>query len=144
MGSGRVLFRTRPHAIVLLAYVVLALAFQLALRSVSPYMPRALVAFGSVLALGVLAVDYFFTIYEASTETIIKRQGVPWVREEVIPLTEIQDFNFRTGILGRTLGFGTLEIESAGTEGKIVLDFLPTWAYRRLRPLRRSRRRRRP
>ncbi len=144
MGSGRVLFRTRPHAIVLLAYVALVLAFQLALRSVSPYMPRALVAFGSVLVLGILAVDYFFTIYEATTDAVTKRQGFPWFREEIVPLSEIQDLKFRAGVLGRLLGFGMLEIESAGTEGKIVLDFLPTWAYRRLRPLRRSRRRRRP
>jgi hypothetical protein len=36
----------------------------------------------------------------------------------------VQDVTCRFGILGRVFGFGDLEIESAGTYGKIVFSFI--------------------
>jgi uncharacterized membrane protein YdbT with pleckstrin-like domain len=40
-------------------------------------------------------------------------------------LDKVQDITCSFGVLGRIFGFGNLEIQSAGTEGKIVFDFLP-------------------
>jgi uncharacterized membrane protein YdbT with pleckstrin-like domain len=41
-----------------------------------------------------------------------------------IPLDRIQDITCKFGILGKIFGFGNLEIESAGTYGKIVFNFI--------------------
>lgn len=40
-------------------------------------------------------------------------------------LEKVQDVTCKFGILGRIFGFGDIEIESAGTYGKIVFGFLP-------------------
>ncbi len=138
MRDGALLFRTRPHPIVLVGYLLLVLIFSIALRLISPPVSPILGVLLPAFVLGVLLLDYFGTMYEATTAAVRTRQGVVWQREESIPLAEIQDLKFSTGILGLLLGYGKLEIESAGTEGKLVLDALPTAAYRVLRPLRRS------
>ncbi len=142
MSSEQVLFRTRPHPILLAGCVVLVLLFFNALQLIRPLVPAWLPYVSAGIALVVFLLDYFSTFYEATTEAVMKRQGFPWLREEILPLHQIQDLKLRAGILGRVLGFGTLDIESAGTEGKAVLEVLPTWAYRLLRPLRRNRQRR--
>jgi uncharacterized membrane protein YdbT with pleckstrin-like domain len=41
-------------------------------------------------------------------------------------LDKVQDVTCRFGILGRIFGLGDIEIESAGTYGKIVFQFLPS------------------
>jgi hypothetical protein len=41
-------------------------------------------------------------------------------------LDKVQDITCRFGILGKILGFGDIEIESAGTCGRIVFGFLPS------------------
>ncbi len=41
-------------------------------------------------------------------------------------LDKVQDVTCKFGILGRIFGFGDIEIESAGTYGKIVFGFLPS------------------
>lgn len=41
-------------------------------------------------------------------------------------LDRVQDVMVRYGILGRIFGFGDIEVESAGTEGKIVFSSLPS------------------
>lgn len=140
MPDERLLFRTRAHPIVLVGWVLLVLILLVGLLVVDSAIPRLLICGVVALVLAIFLLDYFGTVYEATTEAVSKRQGVVWRREERIPLGKIQDLKFSTGILGLILGFGRLEIESAGTEGKTVFDALPTWAYRILRPLRRNRR----
>jgi uncharacterized membrane protein YdbT with pleckstrin-like domain len=41
-------------------------------------------------------------------------------------LDKVQDVTCKFGILGRIFGFGDIEIESAGTYGKIIFRFLPS------------------
>ncbi len=43
-----------------------------------------------------------------------------------IGLAQIQDIKVSFGIIGRMFGFGTLEIESAGTFGKIIFRGIPS------------------
>jgi uncharacterized membrane protein YdbT with pleckstrin-like domain len=43
-----------------------------------------------------------------------------------IGLDQIQDIKVSFGMIGRVVGFGTLEIESAGTFGKIVFRGIPS------------------
>ena len=41
-------------------------------------------------------------------------------------LDKVQDVTCKFGILGGIFGFGDIEIESAGTYGKIIFGFLPS------------------
>jgi len=43
-----------------------------------------------------------------------------------IGLDKIQDIACSYGIIGRIFGFGDLIIESAGTEGKLVFEGMPS------------------
>lgn len=138
MPDEELLFRTRPHIIVLIGRALLSVALLLALTAI-PGLPLSFPLLGTTVAVVILLLDYFGTVYEATTQAISKEQGILWRREERVPISEVQDLKFSTGFVGLVLGFGDLEIESAGTEGKIAFHALPTWAYRTLRPLRRSR-----
>jgi uncharacterized membrane protein YdbT with pleckstrin-like domain len=57
---------------------------------------------------------------------LVKERGIIGKRIMSIWLDKVQDVNCRFGILGRIFGFGDIEIESAGTYGKIVFGFLPS------------------
>lgn len=56
---------------------------------------------------------------------LIEERGIIGKRIVIIPLDRVQDVTCRFGILGRVFGFGDLEIESAGTYGKTVFNFIP-------------------
>ena len=135
------LFRTRPHIFVLIGRVLLSVALLLGMTAI-PGLPLSFPVVGTGVAVAVFLLDYFGTVYEATSQAVTKEQGILWRREERIPIRQIQDLKFSTGFIGLVFGFGNLEIESAGTEGKTVFHALPTWAYRTLRPLRRNRSRR--
>jgi uncharacterized membrane protein YdbT with pleckstrin-like domain len=61
----------------------------------------------------------------------VEERGVIGKRIMSIWLGRVQDVTCKFGVLGRIYGFGDIEIESAGTYGKIVFSCLP--APQRLR-----------
>jgi len=56
---------------------------------------------------------------------LVEERGIIGKRIMSIWLDKVQDVTCRFGILGRILGFGDIEIESAGTYGK-VFSFSPS------------------
>jgi len=80
----------------------------------------ALAFAGVVIFLGWLCTNYYLTNLR-----LIDERGIIGKRIMSIPLKRIQDVKCQFGIWGRIFGFGDLEIESAGTYGKIVFDFVP-------------------
>ncbi|GAH78227.1 unnamed protein product [marine sediment metagenome] len=56
----------------------------------------------------------------------MEKRGVIGKRIVTISLDKIQDVKCKFGIIGRIFGFGDLEIESAGTLGKIIFHFIPS------------------
>jgi uncharacterized membrane protein YdbT with pleckstrin-like domain len=81
------------------------------------------------LALGVMVVAIFLvrwlrwhaTSFSLTNHRIISRSGVLSRYTESIALDRIQDSSVRQHLVGRILGFGDLEIESAGRDGAEVL-----------------------
>lgn len=47
-------------------------------------------------------------------------------RVTTIWLDRVQDVTWKYGILGKVFGFGDIEVESAGTYGRIVFGGLPS------------------
>jgi uncharacterized membrane protein YdbT with pleckstrin-like domain len=86
------------------------------------------------LALGVMVVAILLvrwlrwhsTSFTLTNHRIISRSGVLSRYTESIALDRIQDSSVRQRLIGRVLGFGDLEIESAGRDGAEVLRHIAT------------------
>jgi uncharacterized membrane protein YdbT with pleckstrin-like domain len=99
----------------------------------SIYSPWLLVFFEMAIVF-VMIVVYFQWLcirYYLTNMRLIEERGIIGKRMINIWLQNVQDVTCRFGILGRIFVFGDLEIESAGTYGKIIFSFLP--APKRLR-----------
>ena len=79
----------------------------------------------------VIFLDWSCTKYYLTNLRLVEERGIIGKRIVSIWLNKVQDITCKFGILGRILGFGDIEIQSAGTYGKIVFGFLP--APRKLR-----------
>lgn len=137
LPDEKVIFRTHPHWLVLAGPEVCVgiLAFLLIkylpiiLQSIDPglvlkiwlILGGALVFAGIVIFLGWLCTNYYLTNLR-----LIDRRGIIGKRIMSIWLKNIQDVKCQFGIWGRIFGFGNLEIESAGTYGRIFFDLIPS------------------
>ena len=74
----------------------------------------------------VLFLDWFCTKYYLTNLRLIEERGIIGKRFVSIWLDKVQDVTCKFGVLGEIFGFGDLEIESAGTYGKIVFSFVPS------------------
>jgi len=123
-----IIFRVHPHwlyvAIPEFALAILGLIF----LSLAYWLPLWLLAlFIGALAFAILVffLDWLCINYYLTSLRLIEERGIIGKRIVIIPLDRVQDVTCRFGILGRVFGFGDLEIESAGTYGKIVFNFIP-------------------
>ena len=142
LPKERIIFRTNPHWLcVVFLEICLALSGIVILQYLSYpvpeqfliYSPWLLVFFEMALVF-VMIVIYFHWLcsrYYLTNMRLIEKRGIIGKRIMNIWLQNVQDVTCQFGILGRIFDFGVLEIESAGTHGKIVFSFLP--APRKLR-----------
>jgi uncharacterized membrane protein YdbT with pleckstrin-like domain len=90
---------------------------------------RLVVAVVAVLALmlwlAVPVLRWRTTTYELTTRRLRVREGIVTRHGRDIPLVRINDVSFEKGLLDRLLGAGRLVVESAGQDGKILLDDIP-------------------
>jgi uncharacterized membrane protein YdbT with pleckstrin-like domain len=130
------IFETNPHWL-----FVVAPEFALAIlgRLIVSYLPVLLpgripaarwlpVLFGASwsLVMTVVFLDWICTKYYLTNMRLIEERGIIGKRIMSIRLDKVQDVTCKFGILGRIFGFGDIEIESAGTYGKILFGSLPS------------------
>jgi len=136
LPDEKVIFRTHPHWLILVGpeicvgiLVILLIRYlPILLQGINPdlvwkiwlILGGALVFTGVVIFLGWIFINYYLTNLR-----LIDRRGIIGKRIVSIWLDKVQDVTCKFGIWGRIFGFGDLEIESAGTYGKIVFDFVP-------------------
>lgn len=137
LPEEKVIFRTHPHWLILvgpeicvgilavllikyLPFLLETLEPNLALK-ISLILGGALAFAGIVIFLGWICVNYYLTNFR-----LIDQRGIIGKRIMSIPLKRIQNVKCQFGIWGRIFGFGDLEIESAGTYGKITFHFIPS------------------
>jgi uncharacterized membrane protein YdbT with pleckstrin-like domain len=101
------------------------------------YLKESLVArdVKTVATLGALAVLGLWAIvtwlrWNATSVTITDQRvmldrGVLSRSSKVVPIDRVQDVSTRQSILGRILGYGTVEIDAAGSQGAELLDHVP-------------------
>jgi len=74
----------------------------------------------------VIFLDWICIKYYLTSLRLIEERGIIGKRIMSIWLDKVQDVTCKFGILGRIFGYGDIEIQSAGTYGKIVFSFLPS------------------
>jgi len=136
LPNEKVIFRTHPHWLIFMGpeicvgiLVVLLIKYlPIILENIDPalvwkiylILVGALAFAGVVIFLGWLCTNYYLTNLR-----LIDERGIIGKRIVSIWLDRIQDVTCKFGIWGRIFGFGDIEIESAGTYGKIIFDFVP-------------------
>ncbi len=136
LPKERVIFKTNPHWLFVVApEVALAVLGTLMVRYLPFPLPGQIpdlrwlpVLFGAAFSLVMTAafLDWICTKYYLTNMRLIEERGIIGKRIMSIWLDKVQDVTCRFGILGRIFGFGDIEIESAGTYGKIVFGSLPS------------------
>ena len=136
MNEEKIIFKTNPHRLLLVFPEVLGVLLGVfSLRYLPPFFlkmgyfsPWILVIFEGVLVflMIVIFLEWICTKYYLTNLKLVEKRGVIGKRIVNIPLDKIQDVKCEFGIIGRIFGFGDLEIESAGTLGKIIFHFIPS------------------
>jgi len=111
----KIIFRVHP---LVFGFVFLKLADN------SPYWILALFYGALLFAMIIVFLDWLCINYYLTNLRLIEERGIIGKRIMSIPLDKVQDITCKFGILGKMFSFGDLEIESAGTYGKIVFNFI--------------------
>jgi hypothetical protein len=69
--------------------------------------------------------NWLFSTYTLTNRRLITRHGILTRTGRDIPLMRINDVSYEHGLIDRLLGCGTLQIESAGERGQVVLPDVP-------------------
>ena len=59
-------------------------------------------------------------------QRVILDRGVLSRSSKIVPIDRVQDVSTRQPVLGRILGYGTVEIDAAGSQGAELLDHVPS------------------
>lgn len=126
---------TPPHILFLIVPILaisvvwLIYAFLICPLLISPLFDGSCVLVSGLSLLLLAVVVYLEWVNNRLVVTNLKvtrQRGIIGKTIVEIELNQIQDIKISFGILGRIFGFGTIEIESAGTFGKVVFQGIPS------------------
>ena len=136
LPEERIIFKTNPHWLFVVAPEVALAVLGILIFKYLPFLVTEqipgsgwlLVLFGGAwsFVMTVIFLDWICTKYYLTNLRLVEERGIIGKRIMSIWLDKVQDVTCKFGILGRIFGFGDIEIESAGTYGKIVFGFLPS------------------
>ena len=133
LPNEKVIFRVHRHWLYLLFPLICLIVFSFLLkRYFEVFIPEGFTYLESLLlvvmgfVMFVLFLDWFCTRYYLTNMRLIEERGIIGKRFVSVWLDKVQDVTCKFGVLGEIFGFGDLEIESAGTYGKIVFSFVPS------------------
>jgi len=135
LPGEKIIFKTNPHWLYVVAPEVALVIFgAFIIKYLYPFLdefnlkewflPLLVAAWTFVII--VVFLDWICISYYLSNLRLIEERGIIGKRIMSIWLDKVQDVICKFNILGRIFGFGDLEIESAGTYGKIIFGFLPS------------------
>jgi uncharacterized membrane protein YdbT with pleckstrin-like domain len=131
----KIIFKTNPHWLLILAPIVFFLILWLHyLLFICPVVVEAmlgdmcvtLASFAFPFVMLVFYLDWKFSRLYLTNFRLVKERGILGKRFMSIFLEQVQDITCSYGIVGRIFRFGDLEIESAGTFGKMVFKGIPS------------------
>lgn len=71
-------------------------------------------------------IDWLTTTYTFTNRRFIKRSGLIAKEGRTIPLNRISGVDFEIGVIDRIFGCGTLIVSDASTNGRVLLDDIPS------------------
>lgn len=126
-----------PHWKVLVrpvAVAVVVLAALLVLEVIIPQSSAADIERLAILALAIVFLMWWLmvpvlrwrtTTYELTTRRVRIRSGIIVRNGKDFPLSRIVNISYRTSLLDRVFGSGTVILETAGEHGDLTLDEIP-------------------
>jgi uncharacterized membrane protein YdbT with pleckstrin-like domain len=127
-NGEKIIFKVHPHwfYVVFPEIALVIFGFFLSILTYALFPKWIVILFSIAILLVMLLVflDWLCINYYLTNMRRIEERGLIGKRIIFIPLNKVQDVTCKFGILGKILGFGDLEIESAGTYGKIVFSFI--------------------
>jgi uncharacterized membrane protein YdbT with pleckstrin-like domain len=124
----KIIFKVHPHwlyvAIPEFTLAILGIFFFLFAYTLLPKWILILFVIAILFATLMIFLDWLCINYYLTNLRLIEERGIIGKRMMFVPLNKIQDITCKFGIVGRIFCFGDLEIESAGTYGKIVFSFI--------------------
>lgn len=78
-----------------------------------------------IILMLVIFLEWLYTKYYLTNLRLVEKRGVIGKTIVSISLDKVQDVKCKFGIIGRIFNFGDLEVESSGTLGKIIFNFVP-------------------
>jgi uncharacterized membrane protein YdbT with pleckstrin-like domain len=133
LPKEKVIFRVHPHWLyVLVPELIIIISGILFLRYGYSFLIEfadwILFIFGGIFAFAMIIIflEWICINYYLTNLRLIEERGIIGKRIVSIWLDKVQDITCKYGIAGRIFNFGDIEIQSAGTLGKIVFNFLPS------------------
>jgi len=124
----KIIFKVHPHwlyvAVPKFTLAIFGIFFFLFAYALLPRWILTLFVIAILITMLIIFLDWLCTNYYLTNLRLIEERGIIGKRIMFIPLSKVQDVACKFGILGKIFGFGDLEIESAGTYGKIVFSFI--------------------
>jgi uncharacterized membrane protein YdbT with pleckstrin-like domain len=137
-GDERSVLLVHPHWKTILRPLFLLVVTVAAAVTLLVVIPSGSAAGWGRLAVGVVALVILLawvlvpilrwraTTYELTTRRFRMREGIVARKGRDIPLTRINDVSFEKGPIDRLLGSGRLIVESAGENGQLRLNEIPS------------------
>ena len=136
LPNEKVIFRVHPHWLVLAVpevclWILTGLFIKylpIVLEAMEPRFTAQIcvILAGAFIFVGVVIfLSWLCTSYYLTNLRLIDKRGIIGKRIVSISLDNVQDVTCTFGIWGRIFSYGDIEIESAGTYGKIVFEFVP-------------------
>jgi len=127
-AKEKMIFKVHPHwlyvAVPEFTLTILGMFFFPFAYASLPQWILTLFVIAILFAMLIIFLDWLCTNYYLTNLRLIEERGIIGKRIMIVPLDKVQDITCEFGIFGRMFGFGDLEIESAGTYGKIVFSFI--------------------
>ena len=131
----KIIFKTNPHwMLIVLPTVFFVVLWFLYLFLICPFLVNSILngicfvlsTFAFPFVILIFYLDWRFNTLYLTNFRLVKGRGIIGKRFMSIFLEQVEDITCSYGILGRIFHFGDLEIESAGTYGKMVFKGIPS------------------
>jgi uncharacterized membrane protein YdbT with pleckstrin-like domain len=134
LPTERRILRVRGHWALLVKDILESALAMALLMAVDAYLPSSQVidtltwyaGLVVVLRLTILVLDWWIERIVITDKRVMMSTGIITHRVAMMPLRKVTDLTFQQTVIGRTLGYGTMVVESAGQiQGLNRIEYMP-------------------
>jgi uncharacterized membrane protein YdbT with pleckstrin-like domain len=134
LPTERRILRVRGHWALLVKDILESALAMALLMTLDAYLPSSQVidtltwyaGLVVVLRLTILILDWWIERIVITDKRVMMSTGIITHRVAMMPLRKVTDLTFQQSVIGRTLGYGTMVVESAGQiQGLNRIEYMP-------------------